>query len=68
MKYDSSIVGDDEIAKEYQKTLDVLNSSIAKKIKQVFARQDEFIADPHCKSATQQIDIYFTHIGMLHAV
>ena len=22
----------------------------------------------HCKSATQQIDIYFTHIGMLHAV
>ena len=22
----------------------------------------------HCKSATQQIDIYYTHIGMLHAV
>lgn len=22
----------------------------------------------HCKSATQQIDIYFTHIGMFHAV
>ena len=22
----------------------------------------------HCKSATQQIDIYFTHIGMLHTV
>ena len=22
----------------------------------------------HCQSATQQIDIYFTHIGMLHAV
>ena len=22
----------------------------------------------HCKFATQQIDIYFTHIGMLHAV
>ena len=53
----------------YQKTYTIGQMKYV--VNSIFPRVCDNTADDnikHSKSATQQIDIYFTHIGMLHAV